>query len=1039
MKRKFFLSFILSFCAKFLTAQVNCNTWLRTQGVGQSVTVGDLDVTGNQITVEGSFSCTSFPIVPGNIWEEVVSKHSGTSDDNYTLRMDLAAITTTNGFFRTPSLTGACEGIILNKRYHVAMVYNGSSLKFYRNGFLLSQIPATGNLILNNYLTTIGDYANTNLPQGTNFFGYLNEIRIWNVARTQTELRTYMNASLPNPTTQVGLLGYYTFDNLINKQGNTAYNGTLNGTATINNAVTNCNFVADSCEIVTTTGCNNWLKLPNVIPSYVTIGDLDISGDQITVEATFSRDAFFTPVGFSSIDLVSKHSTPADVNYLLRTDRAEITTTNGYFVAESPCASVLNKTYHVAMVYDGSSLKFYRNGFLLNQVPASGNLFLNDFLTSIGLNASRISLTQLLGFINEVRIWNTARSQSEIRTYINTSLPNPTTQAGLLAYYTFDNLINKQGNATYNGTLNGSATINSTVTNCNYVADSCPVIITPCTIDSVRFSNTNNCLSSSFNGIAYPASSNIINWQWYFGDGGTANTQNASHTYALANTYTVKLVVTDINGCKDSISKPITTGDFVVNAGSDTSFCSNTFVSKNLNATLGASTYSWTPSAPLNNPSIPNPTATVNITTTFYVTTTSPLGCTSTDSVTIYVNPIPTVKTLKDTSICKNSILVLTTTPGLSTYQWSPGIYVSDSTIASPTFIDTVNRRLYVTGTNANGCFSKDTIDVTVLPLPVVKTINDSLVCSTNSIVLTTTGAASYQWFPSTGLNNTAISNPIFNYNQDITYYVTGTAVNGCKAVDTLNMYVNTPTPFNIPPDKIMCEQQSVMLDGANGLRVNYLWTPFIYLSNNNTINPIASPPSTRAYDVLINNVACNLSQTFTVNVLVQPKPSVVASKLNDIDCAFKTAQLQATGATKYVWSPSIGLNNDTIQNPIASIPKKYYVVGTTTTGCSNIDSITVVDNKALSLARYLPNAFTPNGDNINDCYKIKNWMHVEILEFTIFNRWGEPVFFTRNINKCWDGMYKGKKADAGSYVYRVLAKTKCGTEEQKGNILLIR
>jgi gliding motility-associated-like protein len=785
--------------------------------------------------------------------------------------------------------------------------------------------------------------------------------------------------------------------------------------------------------------CNNWLNTP-LQGSYVDIGDLGISGDRLTIEANFIADFSSTTLGYGQA-LVSKHTSPGDCNFVLRADVAQISTsTNGLVNVFSPCSFTPNKIYHVAMVYDGIELKFYQNGFLVASAPQSGPMINNTLNTRIGAKAGGSSFFEnLLGNINEVRIWNIARTQAELRTYMNTSLPNPTTQAGLLAYYTFDNLINKQGNATYNGTLNGSATINSTVTNCNYVADSCPVIITPCTIDSVRFSNTNNCLSSSFNGIAYPASSNIINWQWYFGDGGTANTQNPSHTYALANTYTVKLVVTDINGCKDSISKPITTGDFVVNAGSDTSFCSNTFVSKNLNATLGASTYSWTPSAPLNNPSIPNPTATVNVTTTFYITTTSPLGCTSTDSVTIYVNPIPTVKTLKDTSICKNSILVLTTTTGLSTYQWSPGTYVSDSTIASPTFIDTVNRRLYVTGTNANGCFNKDTIDVTVLPLPVVKTINDSLVCSTNTIVLTTTGAATYQWFPSTGLNNTAISNPTFNYNQDITYYVTGTAANGCKSVDTLNMYVNTPTPFNIPPDKIMCEQQSVILDGANGLRVNYLWTPFIHLSNNNTINPIASPPSARAYDVLINNVACNLSQTFTVNVLVQPKPSVVASKLNDIDCAFKIAQLQASGATKYVWSPSIGLNNDTIQNPIASIPKKYYVVGTTTTGCSNIDSITVVDNKALSLARYLPNAFTPNGDNINDCYKIKNWMHVEILEFTIFNRWGEPVFFTRNINKCWDGMYKGKKADAGSYVYRVLAKTKCGTEEQKGNILLIR
>jgi gliding motility-associated-like protein len=292
---------------------------------------------------------------------------------------------------------------------------------------------------------------------------------------------------------------------------------------------------------------------------------------------------------------------------------------------------------------------------------------------------------------------------------------------------------------------------------------------------------------------------------------------------------------------------------------------------------------------------------------------------------------------------------------------------------------------------------------------------------------------------PIVGLNNPNIESPIFNYNQDQTYYVTGTASNGCTAVDTINIYVNVPSPFNTPPDKTMCQKESILLDGANGLRVSYLWSPATNLSNTTIINPRANPPATTPYSVLVNDKACNLSQTFIVTVTVLPKPSVVANKLNDIDCAFKTAQLQATGATDYVWNPSVGLNSTILYNPIATIAQKYYVTGTTAYGCSNKDSVIVFDNKAISLGRHLPNAFTPNGDNINDCYQLKNWMYVEVLQFSIFNRWGERVFFTTNVNKCWDGTYKGKKAEAGNYVYWVKAKTKCGIEEQKGNILLIR
>ncbi len=68
------------------------------------------------------------------------------------------------------------------------------------------------------------------------------------MARTQTEIRTFMNSSLPNPTTQVGLKAYYTFDNLINKQGNSLFNGTLNGSATISNTNPICTLVIDSCN-----------------------------------------------------------------------------------------------------------------------------------------------------------------------------------------------------------------------------------------------------------------------------------------------------------------------------------------------------------------------------------------------------------------------------------------------------------------------------------------------------------------------------------------------------------------------------------------------------------------------------------------------------------------------------------------------------------------------------------------------------------------------------------------------------------------------
>jgi gliding motility-associated-like protein len=223
--------------------------------------------------------------------------------------------------------------------------------------------------------------------------------------------------------------------------------------------------------LCTTSSCEQWLATPSQ-PSYVDIGDLDVPGNKITVEALLNSTLDNNGFG----DIVSKHSGAADVNYLLRPYSGEITTTNGYYKALTNCRLLPNKTYHVAMVYDGASLKFYRNGFLLAQTPASGNLVLNDWHTWIGFYQPQALNENFTGYINEVRIWNVARTQAQIRANMNTSLPSPTTQTGLLAYYIFNNLQNKQGNTTWNGTLGGSAAINQTNPNCNFIADSCDIV-----------------------------------------------------------------------------------------------------------------------------------------------------------------------------------------------------------------------------------------------------------------------------------------------------------------------------------------------------------------------------------------------------------------------------------------------------------------------------------------------------------------------------------------------------------------------------------
>jgi gliding motility-associated-like protein len=562
-------------------------------------------------------------------------------------------------------------------------------------------------------------------------------------------------------------------------------------------------------------------------------------------------------------------------------------------------------------------------------------------------------------------------------------------------------------------------------------------------IDSVRIKDSLlSCNGFDFKGRAYFNTTGIAAWQWYFGDGGSATTQNTSHAYANAGTYTVKLIVTDSTGCKDSTSININALPGVnAEAGPDTSICTNGTVSVTLNGTAVGGPYLWSPAIYLNNPNIQNPIATISSTTTFYLNVTGVASCTSIDSVTITINPPPLVDAIKDTAICRFSPLVLSTLSNAVSYLWSPAIYVSNPTIANPNYIDNFSHKVFVTGTSAAGCKATDSVDVTVNPLPVVQTITDTTVCISTSITLTTTGAQTYLWSPAAGLSNPTIANPVFNGSIGYIYTVTGTDANGCKNSDQVIVSISSPDSLKQPPAFSICQQQSVQLNGNNGTRVSYLWSPATYLSNANIINPVANPPQTTLYSVLVTDNTCGFDSLFTTLLTVLPAPVINAGKSNDLDCAFKSASLFASGGNQYLWSPSAGLSDPNISNPVATPAntQTYTVLVTDATGCTNSDTVIVFKNNTAGLARYMPNAFTPNGDGKNDCYGLKNWMYVKQLQFYIFNRYGERVFATANPNTCWDGIYKGKPALAGTYVFVIKAQTDCGLEEQKGNFLLLR
>ncbi|MEO7524301.1 MAG: gliding motility-associated C-terminal domain-containing protein, partial [Ferruginibacter sp.] len=459
--------------------------------------------------------------------------------------------------------------------------------------------------------------------------------------------------------------------------------------------------------------------------------------------------------------------------------------------------------------------------------------------------------------------------------------------------------------------------------------------------------------------------------------------------------------------------------------------------------TTGAQSYSWLPATDLSSPVIANPVFTGTATQTYTVTGTGANACVAKDTVTVTIQAVPVVGTITNTSLCKGDRILLTSNSNAGVNYWSPAGSVDNPGISNPYFIDTVSQTMTLTGTNSGtGCFSTAMVTIMVKPLPVVSTINDFTSCAVNTVTLITTGAQSYSWTPANYLDNTAIANPVFTGPVgSYTYYVTGTAANGCTAKDSVSITIGAKPVFVAPENKSMCVNDTMVLNGNNGPGFQYTWTPATGLNDPTIMTPTASPATTTIYNLLIEDHVCNSDSNFIVTLTVNSKPSVSASKSNDLDCGTPESRLLASGAFGYAWSPVNDLSNPYVYNPVASpyVTTQYVVTGTDANGCHNQDTITVIRKGGKYFGFNIPNSFTPNGDGLNDCFGVTYWGETKNFHLTIFSRWGEKVFETHNVAECWNGKYKGNPVETGNYVFLLAGETLCGPVNKKGNILLIR
>ncbi|HMJ47506.1 MAG TPA: gliding motility-associated C-terminal domain-containing protein, partial [Ferruginibacter sp.] len=171
------------------------------------------------------------------------------------------------------------------------------------------------------------------------------------------------------------------------------------------------------------------------------------------------------------------------------------------------------------------------------------------------------------------------------------------------------------------------------------------------------------------------------------------------------------------------------------------------------------------------------------------------------------------------------------------------------------------------------------------------------------------------------------------------------------------------------------------------------------------------------------------------------PKLTVDAGPADTSVIEGQPLQLYASGAFRYLWDPSRWLNNSNSPTPVATPLQNitYKVTGTDANGCQGSDTIRVLLYN-LEADMYVPTAFTPTGDGLNDEIKPILLGMKSLTYFRVYNRFGEMMFATTQMGKGWNGIYKGKPQDTGTFVWMAEGITYKGqVKRKKGYVILIR
>jgi gliding motility-associated-like protein len=540
----------------------------------------------------------------------------------------------------------------------------------------------------------------------------------------------------------------------------------------------------------------------------------------------------------------------------------------------------------------------------------------------------------------------------------------------------------------------GTAALTYTYTDVNGCTDLANQTVIVLAIPTVTASADATICEGDNTTISATGTAASYNWDNGLGAG-------ASHVVSPASATTYTVTGTGTNGCTSSDDVVVNVNSLpVINFPALSDICVNAAPFALSGATPAGGIYSGT--GVTGGTFDPSAAGTGNHLITY--TYTDGNSCTNFGSSNQFVYSAPSVTAnATATDLCEGSPLTLTG-GGAVSYSWDNG--VTDGVA----FVPAVGTITYtVTGIDANACQNTGQVAVTVHALPAVNAGTDQTICEGTSIILSGSGADSYVW--NNGVTNGSAFTPAAGV---LTYIVTGTDIFSCQNSDDVVITVNPLPDLVVSPDETFCLGETLILTAGGA--ATFDWNSGAASSSSFSLTPLG----TTIVSVTGTSMGCTSTATITLTL---DDPSLIDAGPDVTICSGFSTYLVATGGVSYAWNGPGALNvpGDSY-GFIVDSSAWYYVTATTANSCSYTDSVYVTASTDAVCTIEPLTTFSPNGDAVNDVWKIQGITAFPENTVTIVNRWGDVVFEESNYDNetiMWDGTLPGgSEAPEGTYFY---------------------